>query len=88
LQKHKTNNSEEKVKGFTNSTSGSISRIDRTPTTATSSQKRDIQTVSSNEVVLIDKATGKPICHRKRAENRFDMELESRGSIFTGRDEA
>jgi hypothetical protein len=36
----------------------------------------------------MDPFSMKPLQPRKKVENRIDLELESRGSIFSGRDEA
>jgi len=58
-------------------------RNDLTPTTATSSNKRDNLLTAD----LIDPHSGLPLQQRKRVEHRIDLALESRGSIFTGRDE-
>lgn len=59
-------------------------RNDYTPTTAASLNMRDnLQTAD-----LIDPHSGKAIISRKKVEGRFDQMLESRGSIFSGRDEA
>lgn len=59
-------------------------RVDQTPTTAASSQKRG----GLFSADLIDPISGKTIGARKKIETRFDYALESRGSIFSGRDEA
>jgi hypothetical protein len=58
-------------------------RNDYTPTTDSSSHKREnLQTAD-----LIDLHSGMPLQSRKKVEQRIDLALESRGSIFTGRDE-
>jgi hypothetical protein len=58
-------------------------RNDHTPTTAASSNKREnLQTAE-----LMDLHSGQPLQARKKVEHRIDLTLESRGSIFTGRDE-
>lgn len=62
---------------------GNMIRHEHTPTTATSSNFRDH--LFSAE--LIDPQTKKPIQVRKRFEGTIEKVLESRGSIFSGRDE-
>ena len=57
---------------------------DRTPPTAASSNMRE----NLQSADLIDPISGKHIFSRKKVEGRIDIVLESRGSIFSGRDEA
>lgn len=58
-------------------------RNDYTPTTAASSNKRDNLYTAD----LMDLQSGLPLQSRKKVEMRLDVTLESRGSVFTGRDE-
>jgi hypothetical protein len=56
-----------------------------TPTTAASSENRNhLFSAATN---LIDPHSGKPLQSRKKVEYRVEKDLESRGSVITGRDE-
>ncbi len=65
----------------------SLKRNEFTPTTAGSGSNRDNIFSASTGCDLIDPVSGKPIQQRKKTELNIEKELESQGSIITGRNE-
>eukprot|EP00347_Sterkiella_histriomuscorum_P003747 403363101 len=83
LSQQQSNFEETKISNNMKQKASDPIRNDYTPTTAASSNKREsIQTAE-----LMDLQSGLHIQQRKKVERRLDLTLESRGSVFTGRDE-